>query len=105
MSAPLTSQVCASAGSGLRSGAGPSLTIGTLVFKTTNADEVSVARPGSSDGGSLPNAIVSVPPLAFEFVLPDELVLLPPLLPPPPQPAARSAAERTAPRASARTTI
>ncbi len=102
MLAPFTSQLFASAGSGLRSGAGPRSTIGVFVLKTTNADDVSVARPGSSDGGSLPNAIVSVPPVALPE--PDVPVLLL-LLPPPPQPAAPRASARTATTPRARASV
>src|SRR3954447_9060322 len=100
MFAPLTVQLFASAGSGFRSGAGPSRTIGVFVLKRTFADVVSVARPGSSDGGSLPIAILSVPPDAF--ALPElPVFVFPLLLPPPPQPAATRASANAATRPSA----
>src|SRR3954466_4741932 len=97
MFAPLTSQLFARPGSGFRSGAAPRRMIGRLMLPTTSADVVSVARPGSSDGGSLPIAIRSMPPDAFVPGVP--LVVLLPLsllLPPPPQPAATRAQNRTA---------
>src|SRR4051812_42435543 len=93
---PLVSQLCASPGSGFRSGAGPSLRIGMLVLSTTSDEVVSVARPGSSDGGSLPIAIRSIPPEALFAGVPALVVSLLPLLPPPPQPAATRAMNRTA---------
>src|SRR3954454_20315678 len=100
MFAPLTSQLFARPGSGLRSGAAPRRMIGSLMLPTTRADVVSVARPGSSDGGSLPIARRSVPPDAFAF--PAPVVCDPPLplllLPPPPQPAATRARARSAMR-------
>src|SRR4051812_8401629 len=102
MFAPLTSQLFARPGSGFRSGAAPRRMIGSLMFPTTSADVVSVARPGSSDGGSLPIARRSVPPDAFVFPFPAPVVCDPPLplllLPPPPQPAATRARARSAMR-------
>src|SRR6478735_9598490 len=102
MFAPLTSQLFARPGSGFRSGAAPRRMIGSLMLPTTSADVVSVARPGSSDGGSLPIARRSVPPDAFAFPFAEPVVCVPPwpllLLPPPPQPAAIKARARSAMR-------
>src|SRR4029078_1035947 len=81
--APFTSQLCARLGTGLR-GFGSSLTSGSMMFKSTFDDVVSVASPGSSDGGSAPQAIVIVWSAASEpppLDPPLELLLLPP--PPP----------------------
>jgi len=51
---PLTTQLWAAPGIAFSSGAGPNLMSGSMRFERTLADVVSVARPGSSDGGSLP---------------------------------------------------
>src|SRR4051812_34410424 len=66
------------------------------------AELVSVASPGSSDGGSEPKAIVSVwsadwlPPPPVDD---DELLLPPPL----PQPAATTATDAISPQSASRT--
>src|SRR3954471_16651487 len=69
------------------------------------AELVSVASPGSSDGGSEPNAIVNdwfeavwLPPSPVED---DDELLLPP--PPPPQPAAITATDAISPQSASRT--
>src|SRR5687768_11901332 len=54
--APRTFQLAAAFGIGLRFGLGPSLTSGSIRLPIRLADVVSVARPGSSDGGSAPIA-------------------------------------------------
>src|SRR6266576_1974321 len=71
------------------------------MFSTTYAEVVSVARPGSSDGGSLPIATRRVPPDA----VPEVPVVVPLLLPPPPQPAATRARPSTAARARGRASV
>src|SRR5437763_12667877 len=71
------------------------------MFSTTYAEVVSVARPGSSDGGSLPIATRRVPPDA----VPEVPVVVPLLLPPPPQPAATKARPRTAASARGRASV
>src|SRR2546423_15075630 len=71
------------------------------MFSTTYADVVSVARPGSSDGGSLPIATRRAPPDA----VPEAPVVVPLLLPPPPQPAATKARPRTAASARGRASV
>src|SRR5436853_2257320 len=76
--------------------------MGVLMFPTTYADVVSVARPGSSDGGSLPIATRRVPPDAVPEV---PVVVVPLLLPPPPQPAATKARPRVAARARGRASV
>src|SRR3954449_2051080 len=68
------------------------------------AELVSVASPGSSDGGSEPKAIVIVWFAAGCFPPPvddDELLLL--LPPPPPQPAAITATDAISPQNASRT--
>src|SRR5689334_15563265 len=70
-----------------------------MMFRSTFDDVVSVASPGSSDGGSAPQAIVIVCLAASDPPPPEpplELLLLPP-----PQPAATSAATATRRAASA----
>src|SRR5579884_1555993 len=70
------------------------------MFSATNADVVSVASPGSSEGGSLPIAIRSVPPACPPAAEPVPVFAL--LLElPPPQPAATRAraSPATVPRA------
>src|SRR6476646_3207904 len=67
------------------------------------AELVSVASPGSSDGGSEPNAIVNVWFAAVVLPPPpvddDELLLPPPL----PQPAATTATDAISPQSASRT--
>src|SRR3954464_1536156 len=64
-----------------------------MMFRSTLAEVVSVASPGSSDGGSEPQAIVIVWSAASLPLPPPEPLLE--LLLPPPQPAATSAATAT----------
>src|SRR4051794_22799881 len=64
-----------------------------MMFRSTFADVVSVASPGSSDGGSEPQAMVIVWSAASLPLPPPEPLLE--LLLPPPQPAATSAATAT----------
>jgi hypothetical protein len=52
----LTDQLDAAPGVALSAGAFPSLTSGSSRLNRTFADVVSVASPGSSDGGSAPSA-------------------------------------------------
>ena len=90
----LESQLWARLGTGLRV-FGSSLISGSMMFRSTFDDVVSVASPGSSDGGSAPQAIVIVW-FAASAPPPPELLLVPP-----PQPAATSAATATRRAASA----
>ena len=71
-------------GIGFKPGGGPSLISGSMMFWRMLADVVSVARPGSSDGGSVPQLTVIVLSPPFGLLL---LELLPP------QDAARNARE------------
>jgi hypothetical protein len=61
---PLTDQLDAAPGVAFSPGGGPSLISGSMVLYNMSADTVSVASPGSSDGGSAAIAIRSTVPLA-----------------------------------------
>jgi len=54
---PLTDQLDAAPGVAFSAGGAPSLISGSIMLYNRFADVVSVARPGSSDGGSAPIAI------------------------------------------------
>src|SRR3954464_757179 len=81
-------QLSARLGIGFRPGAGPSLISGSMMFWRMLADVVSVASPGSSEGGSVPQLTVIVPP-------PPDLLLLS-LEAPPQEAAAKASATRSA---------
>src|SRR3954466_5049111 len=72
-----------------------------MIFRSTFDDVVSVASPGSSDGGSAPQAMLIVWLAASDPLPPPEPLLELELLLPPPQPAATSAATETRRAASA----